>query len=186
MDISFFPENAIPRMGTQPRQYIDLILQGPVEELDAMLMCKGNQRSPIQALRGDEHDHWMIHSILDKKGRIVSRELDWRHLSGDNTLDAQARLERKKELEALSFKEAIQGLNMTSNIYHNKLQFAGEIKLLSAGQTAEILGLKESTLAQFRWRGDKRLPWVKIGKSIRYKLADIEAFIERSTVRQGA
>jgi predicted DNA-binding transcriptional regulator AlpA len=67
---------------------------------------------------------------------------------------------------------------MTQNIYHNKL--------LSAGETAEILGLKESTLSQFRWRGDKRLPWVKLGKSIRYKLSDIESFIERSTVGKGA
>ncbi|MDT0603422.1 helix-turn-helix domain-containing protein [Thalassotalea castellviae] len=67
---------------------------------------------------------------------------------------------------------------MKTNIYQNKL--------LSAGETADILGLKESTLAQFRWRGDKRLPWVKLGKSIRYKLADIEAFIERSTIGKGA
>ena len=59
-------------------------------------------------------------------------------------------------------------------------------KLISAGQTAEILGLKESTLAQFRWRGDKRLPWVKLGKTIRYKLSDIEEFIERSTIGKGA
>ncbi|MEH6594012.1 MAG: helix-turn-helix domain-containing protein [Colwellia polaris] len=64
------------------------------------------------------------------------------------------------------------------NIYSNKL--------ISAGQAAEILGLKESTLAQFRWRGDKRLPWVKLGKSIRYKLSDIESFIERSTIGKGA
>ncbi|NQY88362.1 MAG: hypothetical protein HRT51_11580 [Colwellia sp.] len=109
MDLFFYPEKSVPRIGTQPRQYIDLILQGPVEELDAMLMFKGNQRSPIQALRGDDHDHWMINSILDKKGKIVSRELDWRHLSGDKALDAQARLERKKELKELSCKEAVQG-----------------------------------------------------------------------------
>jgi|TARA_B110000211_G_C13956787_1_gene498694 predicted DNA-binding transcriptional regulator AlpA len=67
---------------------------------------------------------------------------------------------------------------MTQNIYQNKL--------LSAGEAAAILGLKESTLAQFRWRGDKRLPWVKLGKSIRYKLSDIESFIERSTIGKGA
>ncbi len=57
-------------------------------------------------------------------------------------------------------------------------------KLVSPKQTAEILCLKESTLSQYRWRGDKRLPWVKLGKSIRYKLSDIEAFIERCTVKQ--
>lgn len=67
---------------------------------------------------------------------------------------------------------------MTINIHHDKL--------LSAGKTADILGLKESTLAQYRWRGDKRLPWVKLGKSIRYKLSDIEDYIERSTVCGGA
>ncbi|MGK0373467.1 MAG: putative DNA-binding transcriptional regulator AlpA [Glaciecola sp.] len=63
---------------------------------------------------------------------------------------------------------------MNTSIYHNKL--------ITAGKTADILGLKESTLAQYRWRGDTRLPWVKLGKAIRYKLSDIEAYIEGSTV----
>lgn len=66
---------------------------------------------------------------------------------------------------------------MTSNIYENKL--------ISAGKAADILGLKESTLAQYRWRGDTRLPWVKMGKAIRYKLSDIEAYIDQSTVGKG-
>ena len=55
-------------------------------------------------------------------------------------------------------------------------------KLLTAVEASEILGLKESTLAQYRWRGDNTLPWVKLGKSIRYKLSEVEAYIERSTV----
>jgi hypothetical protein len=109
MDLLFFPEKAIPLIGTQPRQYFDLILQGPVTELDAMIMFKGNQRSPIQALRGDDYGHWMLNSILDEKGRIYSRELDWRHLSGDQILDAQARRERRKQLKEISAKEAKQG-----------------------------------------------------------------------------
>ena len=67
---------------------------------------------------------------------------------------------------------------MTNNIYLNKL--------ITAGEAADILGLKESTLAQFRWRGDKRLPWVKLGTTIRYKLSDVEDFIERSTVGKRA
>ena len=67
---------------------------------------------------------------------------------------------------------------MSRNIHHHKL--------ISAGEAAEILGLKETTLAQFRWRGDKRLPWVKLGTTIRYKLSDIDAFIERSTVGKEA
>lgn len=63
---------------------------------------------------------------------------------------------------------------MTSDIHIHKL--------VSPAKTAEILAIKETTLAQYRWRGDKRLPWVKLGTAIRYKLSDIEAFIERSTV----
>jgi hypothetical protein len=109
MNLLNHPEKAIPRMGTQSRQYLDLILQGPVKELDAMVIFNGNQRSPIQALRGDDYNHWMIHSVLDERGRIISRELDSRHLSGDIKLDAQARCERKKEFKALSCKEAVQG-----------------------------------------------------------------------------
>jgi predicted DNA-binding transcriptional regulator AlpA len=56
-------------------------------------------------------------------------------------------------------------------------------KLLTAVEASDILGLKESTLAQYRWRGDTRLPWVKLGKAIRYKLSDIEAYIEGNVIK---
>jgi excisionase family DNA binding protein len=59
-------------------------------------------------------------------------------------------------------------------------------KLISAGEAAKILGVKESTLSQQRWRGCKSLPWVKLGKSVRYKLSDIDAYIERNTIGKGA
>jgi hypothetical protein len=107
--LSAAPIEAIPSVGTQARQYLELLTLGVVKEIVAMQMFKGNQRSPIQALRGDHYGHWMLHSILDEKGRIYSRELDWRHLSGDKILDAQARLERKKELKEFSCKKAVQG-----------------------------------------------------------------------------
>lgn len=55
-------------------------------------------------------------------------------------------------------------------------------KLLTAGQVAEILGIKEATLAQQRWRGDSSLSWVKMGRVIRYKLSDVQLYIEQSTV----
>lgn len=54
--------------------------------------------------------------------------------------------------------------------------------LLNSDQTASILGFKEATLAQMRWRNDKRLPWVKLGKAVRYKVSDIQAFIDANTV----
>lgn len=44
--------------------------------------------------------------------------------------------------------------------------------------TAERLGVKEPTLAT--WRSKKRYPlrYVKIGKLIRYRQSDIEAFLD--------
>ncbi|MFT7056354.1 MAG: putative DNA-binding transcriptional regulator AlpA [Roseivirga sp.] len=54
--------------------------------------------------------------------------------------------------------------------------------LIDSVQAALILGLKPATLAQMRWRNDKRLPWVKLGKAVRYKTSDIQAFIDSNTV----
>lgn len=50
--------------------------------------------------------------------------------------------------------------------------------LLSRKDAAEYLGLKESTLAI--WKCTKRydLPYVKIGRNIRYRLSDLQSFIE--------
>ena len=54
-------------------------------------------------------------------------------------------------------------------------------KLLSPQQTAEILGVKVTTLCN--WRHNKRynLPYVKIGSKIKYPEDGIIAFIEERT-----
>ncbi|NQU42011.1 helix-turn-helix domain-containing protein [bacterium] len=51
-------------------------------------------------------------------------------------------------------------------------------RLLTPQEASEILGIKESTLAV--WRCTKRygIPYVKSGRLVRYRLADIERFIE--------
>jgi len=54
--------------------------------------------------------------------------------------------------------------------------------LISSEEAANILDLKPSTLSQMRWRGDRRLPYVKLGKSVKYKRSDIEAFINKNTI----
>lgn len=50
-------------------------------------------------------------------------------------------------------------------------------KLLTPAQTAEILGVTVPTLAT--WRCTKRypLPWVKSGRLVRYREADVLKFI---------
>ena len=52
------------------------------------------------------------------------------------------------------------------------------IALLNAEQVSEILGISVGTLAV--WRTTKRynLPYVKVGRYIRYRMEDVQAFIE--------
>lgn len=54
------------------------------------------------------------------------------------------------------------------------------IPLLTTEQAAQILGIKPNTLEN--WRCTKRvsLPYVKVGRSIRYRQADLQKFIEDS------
>jgi hypothetical protein len=52
--------------------------------------------------------------------------------------------------------------------------------LLTPEQTAAMLMVRTDTLAV--WRSTKRydLPYVKVGRLVRYKLTDIEAFLNAS------
>lgn len=54
-------------------------------------------------------------------------------------------------------------------------------QLLTRKQAAEILGVTEGTLAV--WACNKRygLRFIKVGRLVKYKLSDIEAFIEKRT-----
>lgn len=51
-------------------------------------------------------------------------------------------------------------------------------QLLDPTETAKILGVKRQTLAL--WRATKRypLPYIKVGRSVKYRRADVEAFLE--------
>lgn len=54
--------------------------------------------------------------------------------------------------------------------------------LLTRNQAAEYLGVKPQTLAL--WASTKRykLPYVKVGRSVRYRRSDLEAFLNSRTV----
>ncbi len=50
-------------------------------------------------------------------------------------------------------------------------------RLMSPEEVAEFTGLSTETLAQ--WRSQKRgIPYLKIGRSVRYDLADVQAYLE--------
>ena len=57
--------------------------------------------------------------------------------------------------------------------------------LFTREEAATYLGIKPQTLAL--WACTKRydLPFVKVGRAVRYRLADLDAFIESRTVGAG-
>ena len=63
---------------------------------------------------------------------------------------------------------------MTGNVEHGKL--------LTRRQAASYLGLAVQTLASWRCTGRYGLPVVKVGRSVRYRLADLDAWIAKRTV----
>lgn len=54
--------------------------------------------------------------------------------------------------------------------------------LIDRNTAAEILGVRPQTLACWATTGRYPLPFVRIGRRVKYRLADLEAFIERNIV----
>jgi hypothetical protein len=59
---------------------------------------------------------------------------------------------------------------------NNKLK---STKLLTRKEAAAFLGVKESTLAHWKCTGRYNLASVKIGSLVKYRIADLEKFIEQ-------
>ncbi len=53
--------------------------------------------------------------------------------------------------------------------------------LLTTGEAAAALGLKPETLANWRTYGRYDLPYIRSGRLIRYRVADVLGFIDRRT-----
>ncbi len=54
--------------------------------------------------------------------------------------------------------------------------------LLNVEQAAEILGTTAATLGVWRCKRTVNIPYVKIGRSVRYRLSDLESYIAQQTV----
>ncbi|MBN1556188.1 MAG: helix-turn-helix domain-containing protein [Phycisphaerae bacterium] len=61
----------------------------------------------------------------------------------------------------------------------------GLSKMLTRKEAAEYLGVKPQTLAAWHVTGKYNLPLVKVGRSCRYRLADLEAWLAARTVGAG-
>ena len=56
-------------------------------------------------------------------------------------------------------------------------------KLISRNEAAEILGLSPGTLEVWACKKRYNLLYVKIGKLAKYRMSDVEQFIESRTVK---
>ena len=58
-------------------------------------------------------------------------------------------------------------------------------RLVPAKEAAEYLGVAPGTLTQWRYKGFGGPPWVKVGRVVRYRMTDLEAWIERHAAGPG-
>ena len=58
-------------------------------------------------------------------------------------------------------------------------------RLLTRKEAAAFLGLAEQTLAVWGMSG-RHLPVVKVGRSVRYKLRDLQKFVQEQTIPASA
>ncbi len=57
--------------------------------------------------------------------------------------------------------------------------------LLTSEEAAEVLGIKPGTLEVWRCTHRYPLPYVKVGRSVRYRPDDLEQFLRERTVHAG-
>ena len=58
--------------------------------------------------------------------------------------------------------------------------------LLDEKQAASFLNVKPGTLSVWRSTGRYSIPFVKVGRSVRYRLSDLNAWLESRTQTNGA
>jgi len=59
---------------------------------------------------------------------------------------------------------------------------ANDNQLMTPHEAADLLGIEVQTLATWRCTGRYELPFVRVGRAIRYRRADVLAWIESQTV----
>ena len=58
--------------------------------------------------------------------------------------------------------------------------------LVDERKAAEVLGLSPGTLSVWRSTGRYQIPFVKVGHLVRYRVADLDAWLESRTRTTGA
>jgi excisionase family DNA binding protein len=55
--------------------------------------------------------------------------------------------------------------------------------LLNRDQAARYLGVKKNTLSAWASTGRYNLPYIKVGHLVKYRVEDLEAFLQRGTIK---
>ncbi len=92
------PNRFIPKAGTQARLLLEILNDGHSRStIDLTILLKANPRSALQTLAREYN--WLIHNNGNREGIY---RLDSRHLSKDEKLDAEARVEAELMYKARS------------------------------------------------------------------------------------
>jgi excisionase family DNA binding protein len=55
-------------------------------------------------------------------------------------------------------------------------------RLLSIDEAAKLLGVKRSTL--YAWVSQRRIPYLKVGRLVRFRAEEIDKWLERNKVEE--
>lgn len=55
-------------------------------------------------------------------------------------------------------------------------------EVLNDRQAAAFLGVSPGTLANWRSQGTVGVPYVRLGRAVRYRVRDLQAFLDRQTI----
>ena len=83
------------------------------------------------------------------------------------------------------YREMKQGIILWQEIVHiynntKKDEVSSESHLLDRKAAAKFLGVKEHTLAVWATTHKYHLPYIKVGSLVKYRLRDLEAFLEQN------
>lgn len=61
-----------------------------------------------------------------------------------------------------------------------------EWRLLAPSDLANYLGIPEQTLANWRSTGQRGPRWYKVGRHVRYRMSDVNAWLDSEAARRSA
>ncbi|WP_432744375.1 helix-turn-helix domain-containing protein [Methylobacter sp. G7] len=61
------------------------------------------------------------------------------------------------------------------------LSFSDDV-LATPAEAATLIRINAATLQKWRSTGENNIPYIKIGRSVRYRVSDLRAYVERHVV----